>query len=90
MPKTNQFADILPTVHLNGTSRKMLQEGYDAVDDALHELFEAWGKVEFNARDYYVKGPEAWEKARETRIEMSKRIREIQEYVNAHREHLYA
>jgi hypothetical protein len=80
----------LPTIHLNGTSRKDLQESYDAVDDALHKLMDAWGRVEFNSRDYYVQGPEAFPKAQDERWAMANRIRELKEYVDAHREHLYS
>lgn len=53
----------MPTVHMNGTGLETLQVGYNAVDDALYDLTEAWGRVEFNPRDYYVQGPDAWDKA---------------------------
>lgn len=81
---------ILPTIHLNGTSRKTLQESYDAVDQALHELTEAWGRVEFNARDYYVQGPEAFQAAQNERWAMAMKIQELKEYVDAIRGHLYS
>ena len=79
----------LPLVHMNGTGIKTLTEDYDAADDKLHDFMETWGKMEFNARDYYPHGPEAWTKALEARQEINAKIREIKNYINAHREHLY-
>ena len=79
----------LPTIHSNGTSAKMLLEGYDAIDDALHALTEAWGNVEFNARDYYVKGPTEWPAAVDERQAQSANIRELRDYIQGIRQHLY-
>ena len=67
----------------------MLCEGYDAIDDALCQLKEAWGNVEFNGRDYYPQGPDAFERARKQRAEMADHIRHVFEYINDIREHLY-
>jgi hypothetical protein len=54
----------LPTVHLNGTSRQDLVDGYRhayvAVGDAIRAL--ARGAAP-NARDYYVQGPDAYARA---------------------------
>lgn len=79
----------LPTIHLNGTSQKMLFTGYDRAASLLHNFTEAWSEIEFNARDYYVDGPQAWGKAMDCRQEISRRIQEVKDYLNAHREHLY-
>ena len=79
----------LPTIHSNGTIAKDLIAGYDAIDDALHELIEAWGKVEFNARDYYVKGPAEWPQAVDERQKQSANIRELRDYIQGIRQHLY-
>ena len=80
----------LPTIHLNGTSRETLAEGYDAAEDALYDLIQAFGRIEFNARDYYVQGPTAWTAAVEARQEINRKIRDIKEYIHAHRELLHS
>jgi hypothetical protein len=80
----------LPLVHMNGTGLKSLTEDYDLIDDKLHDFLESWQKMEFNARDYYPLGPEAWTKAVEARQEINKKLREVKAYIDAHREHLYS
>ena len=52
-----------PTIHLNGTGKKMLLEGYENAYHAILEAENALGKVEFNARDYYPQGDGAWSEA---------------------------
>lgn len=79
----------LPIIHMNGTSRKMLQEDYDKADDALDNFTKAFGSIEFNARDYYPGGPGCWEEALEQREEISRKIQDIQSYINAIRTHLH-
>ena len=80
----------LPIVHMNGTGIKTLTEDYDNADDALHTFIDVWGRMEFNSRDYYPLGPESWTHARERRDEINAKIREIKEYINAHREYFYS
>jgi hypothetical protein len=79
----------LPLVHMNGTGIKTLTEDYDNAGDALHTFIDAWERMEFNARDYYPHGPEAWTQARDARDAINAKIREIEQYIDAHREHLY-
>ena len=43
----------LPSIHLNGTGRRMLTEDYTAAYHALQTAFRAFQSIEFNARDYY-------------------------------------
>ena len=80
----------LPLVHLNGTGIKTLTEGYDDADDTLQGFIDSFGSIEFNARDYYPLGPEAWEKAVDARSEINQKIRDIKDYLDAHRAHLYS
>lgn len=75
----------LPTVHLNGTGHTTLADGYEKADDALRDFTKAFGEIEFNARDYYPQGPEAWEKARDQRSAINLKLREIKTYIDAHR-----
>jgi hypothetical protein len=57
----------LPTIHLNGTSRQELLDDYLQALNTVRDAIKALDKIEFNARDYYVQGPNAFEHAREER-----------------------
>lgn len=74
----------LPTVHLNGTSRKMLADGYFAAYQRLNEAIAAFNAIEFNARDYYVKGPGAWHQASAERSIMGHKLNDVHKYLAAH------
>jgi hypothetical protein len=76
----------LPTVHLNGTGRKMLQDGYMAAYETLEKATEALAAIEFNARDYYVQEDGAYIKAREERNKMFAHLEHVNEYLVAHLE----
>jgi hypothetical protein len=78
----------MPTVHLNGTSHKMLTQGYEDAHYALKTFTKAFRHTEFNSRDYYVQGPEAWPAAVDARIEINQKIKEIAQYLEAHMDHL--
>lgn len=51
---------ILPTIHSNGTSARMLAEGYSAARIAVEDALVALAAVEFNGRDYYPQGSDAF------------------------------
>ena len=55
---------ILPTVHLNGTSKKYLQEQYYDAAVAVANAVESVYSINPNARDYYVQGDSAFTQAR--------------------------
>lgn len=78
----------LPIVHLNGTSHRELTEGYEAAYLAAKDAMSALERIEFNARDYYPAGPDAWVKAREERVEIAQKLRDVKEYLAAHLNHL--
>jgi hypothetical protein len=78
----------MPTVHLNGTSHKMLTQGYEEAYFALKTFVKAFRHTEFNSRDYYVQGPEAWPAAADARIEINQKIGDIVKYVEDHLDHL--
>ena len=78
----------LPTVHLGGTSHKMLDEGYKDAYFALKTFTKAFGHIEFNARDYYQQGPDAWMAALKARTEINLKILHISEYIQKHLESL--
>ncbi len=54
---------ILPTIHSNGTGAEDLAKGFIEAYRAVEAARDALRKMEFNARDYYVQGPEAWPQA---------------------------
>ncbi len=76
-----------PTLHLNGTGKEMLLKGYMAAYHALREAQKAMESIEFNPRDYYVQGPEAWTEAvkeMNTRLLAIGKVKtEIEEILNA-------
>lgn len=73
-----------PTVHSNGTGYQDLWNGYEAAYDAVRAAQDALRKVEFNARDYYVQGNEAYSKARDHRIEQQQALAQVEEYLLQH------
>lgn len=85
---TDKPTTPLPTVHMNGTSHKMLTQDYEDAYYALKTFTKAFGHIEFNARDYFVQGPEAWPAAAEARIEMNEKIRDLVKYIEDHLENL--
>ena len=78
----------LPAVHLNGTSRKMLAEGYQSAYSKLIEFRDAFHSIEFNPRDYYVKSNTAFADARADRDIMEHKIGSLMKYLDAHLIHL--
>jgi len=69
---------VTPTVHLNGTSRQALLEGYVAAARAVREAMEAVQAAAPNARDYYVQGPAEWglaQKEHRARLEKLEEVR---------------
>lgn len=47
----------VPTVHLNGTSRQALLDGYQAAYEAVREAYATLQGTYPNGRDYYPQGP---------------------------------
>jgi hypothetical protein len=78
----------MPTVHLNGTSHKMLTEGYEEAHYTLGLFTKAFHHTEFNSRDYYVQGPDAWPAAVDARIEINQKISDLFKYIEDHLESL--
>lgn len=78
----------LPTIHLNGTGRATLLADYKAAYDKLIEFRDAFQSIEFNARDYYVQGPEAFQYARAKRDIMKEEIAILMQYLEDHLAHI--
>ncbi|HET6927454.1 MAG TPA: hypothetical protein VFI48_11460 [Hyphomicrobiaceae bacterium] len=66
-----------PTVHLNGTARSDLLDGYlrarTELVQARHALYDAAP----NGRDYYVQGPDAITKARDEHLARIAKIEDV-------------
>ena len=90
----------LPTVHLNGTSKRMLLEGNVKILSAIADLREAINACEFHSRDYYtLDAPEefanydetwynAFTSAKKERVKHINNISEFAEYIEQHIEHI--
>ena len=73
----------LPTIHLNGTGAKTI---FDENLEAMHAICDALAvieKMEFNARDYYPQGPEAYTAARAERNTHVEALRKAKEHFMA-------
>jgi len=68
-----------PTLHLNGTSSETLLTGYLEARAAVVVAQAALRSMEFNARDYYPQGPDAW---REASNEASLRYQKLDDVAN--------
>jgi hypothetical protein len=64
----------LPTIHMNGTSKRQLVEQLTDVSVRLDVAYEAMKKAAPNGRDYYPQGPEAMDRAL---VEFAKRLKAI-------------
>jgi hypothetical protein len=49
-----------PTLHLNGTGKNDLRDGYANAYDAIDKAIEALANAELNGRDFYPQGPGAY------------------------------
>lgn len=80
----------LPSIHLNGTGRKMLTEGYQNAYLAVQGAIRAFNEIEFNARDYYVQSDGAWSTAITERTCAAAHLLQVRNYLEAHLIHLGA
>lgn len=78
-----------PVIHLNGTNGEDLMREYDAAAETLRDFIDAWGAITCNGRDYYPKGSEYMDAALKHRAEMAQKIRDLQQYIDSHREAIY-
>ena len=73
----------MPTIHMNGTGRERLVSGYTDAWRAMKKARETLANVEFHARDYYVQGDEAYQKARAQRDAQFADLNRIQSELEA-------
>jgi hypothetical protein len=79
---------VLPTIHLNGTSKKTLAYDYENARVKLREAIRAFESIEFNGRDYYPQGQEVFNLARRERDFLAQKLKDVNEYLEAHLEHI--
>ena len=68
-----------PTIHLNGSGRDSLVNGWSAAWEAVGTAFEALKKTAPNGRDYYPQEPVALEKAVEEHRGRLQRLQAVQD-----------
>ena len=54
---------IKPTIHLNGSSKQMLFDGWYNAYQKVREALNAIEAIPINARDYYPQGDDTWKMA---------------------------
>ena len=69
---------MIPCVHLNGTNGDRLREGYIDAHTALRTAVDKLQGAAPNARDYYVKGPDAFGRATSEHVARLAAIAKIQ------------
>ena len=75
----------LPTLHLGGTPRSRLLEGYCRAHEAVYAAIQALDDVEFNHRDY--PDTDQWDAAVRERVEAREHLRQVLVYTMEHAEH---
>lgn len=79
-----------PTIHLNGTGRASLSEGYREAGIAVNAAIDAMSEAAPNARDYYVQGPAAIQAAQAEHVSRVKRLIAVRDELLALYEHCEA
>lgn len=78
---------MVPTIHLNGTSKERLLDALEEAYAAIHTAIEKLGETAPNGRDYYPQGPDALFKAQEEHFARMQKLedvrRELQELAEA-------
>jgi hypothetical protein len=62
-PPTAPEQIMLPTIHTNGTGPRTLYVDYSTARLAVIDSIKRLEMMEFNSRDYFMHGMDAWKKA---------------------------
>ena len=81
---SKNYTSILPVIHSNGTSATQLYRDYCRAMNACVSTITAMQAIEFNGRDYYPLGEDAFSNARKERDQIITGIRAAFEYCLAH------
>lgn len=68
---------IVPTIHLNGTSKQSLLDDLDEAFSALNEAFDKLKRTAPNGRDYYLQGEEAFIKAGDAHTTRLRKVHDV-------------
>ena len=68
---------MIPTIHLNGTSKESIVGDLCEANHAIHEAGRLLAKCYPNGRDYYTQGPEAIEAAMREHEGRMERLRSV-------------
>ena len=80
---------ILPTIHLNGTSRETLSQEYQTAWRAARKAREALAETTCHARDYYVHPQDgAFSEAQLERVKNLQMLDHVINYLEDHVMHL--
>lgn len=74
---------IVPTIHLNGTSKEQLLDDLGEASNALDAAYRALKECAPNGRDYYPQGAAALRQATEEHLDRLRRLDAIKAEVNA-------
>lgn len=82
MAKTERNVSI-PTIHMNGTSAESLINDAMAAYQAVGKALDAMRHVTPNLRDYYIKGDEAGQEARDQHQQRVMKLSDVREDLEA-------
>ena len=71
---------IVPTVHLNGDSKRALHAQYEAAEEAVYEAINALNEITVHGRDYCPQGNDAINDA----VEQHRQFRQALHTVKTH------
>lgn len=74
---------IIPTIHLNGTSKESLIEDLCAASNALRAAYDALKQTAPNGRDYYPQGPKALEDATAEHFSRLSRVDSVRQEIES-------
>lgn len=73
---------IKPLIHPNGTSGELLETQYGEAHTLLRDFTKRFETLEFNPRDYYPIGVDAYQNARQERQEVFAHMKAIDSYLH--------
>lgn len=78
----------LPVIHLNGNSVNTLLDQYTAALESVQAARNSLCDIDFHPRDYYVKGPDSFQRARTSRHVSLHHLDQVIQYLESHVEYL--
>lgn len=72
----------IPTIHLNGTSKERLIDGFCEVSDKINIAYEMLKQTAPNGRDYYPQGPSAFAEAEKEHLARLAKLDEVKKEID--------